>query len=178
MQTKRSATDIAWAAGLFEGEGCWNAYGHEGGTVRMQVRLGMTDRDVVERFAAIVGVGNVSVHDTPAHRAKGWKPLYTWCVYEAEKVREVIALLLPYMGERRRAKAEEVLRLGADIRSHNSKKTHCPAGHELAGDNLIEEPIRRAGREYTARRCRTCRRFQERERKRRDLDITPDRYRI
>lgn len=177
MQVERTDTAVAWAAGLFEGEGCMNAYAN-GTAVRMQVRLGMTDRDVVERFAAIVGVGNLSVHDPPAHRAKGWKPLYTWCVYEAEKVRVVIALLLPYMGERRRAKAEEVLRLGADIQSHNAKKTHCPAGHELSGDNLIEEPIQRAGRDYVARRCRTCRREQSRERARRRLVITPDRYRI
>jgi hypothetical protein len=79
---------VAWAAGLFEGEGCWNAYRRESGKIQMQARLGMTDRDVVERFAQIVGYGSIHVA----------KPLHTWCVYEAEKVREVIALFLPLHG--------------------------------------------------------------------------------
>lgn len=164
MQDQRTALDVAWAAGLFEGEGCWNAYVRDSGKIQMQARVGMTDRDVVERFAEIVGCGSVNVGKPGTGSIK---PVYTWCVYEAEKVREVIALFLPFMGERRRAKALSVLDAGADVRSHNAKKTHCPQGHPLEGDNLIEEPIVRAGRQYTARRCRTCRRKQSRERMRR-----------
>ena len=176
MHVERTAIEVAWAAGLFEGEGCWSYYQREyGAKVQPQVRLGMTDRDVVERFAAVIGCGAIG---KVKPGTGGHKPVYEWRVYEAEKVREIIALFMPYMGQRRRAKAEELLRRIADVRSHNAKKTQCPAGHELAGDNLIEEPIKRAGREYTARRCRTCRRAQSRERMRTQLAITPDRYRI
>lgn len=164
MQDQRTALDVAWAAGLFEGEGCWNAYVREGGKIQMQARLGMTDRDVVERFAQVVQCG--AIHERLS-REQHHKPMYEWYVYEAEKVRDLIALFLPFMGERRRAKALSVLDAGADVRSHNAKKTHCPQGHPLEGDNLIEEPIVRAGRQYTARRCRTCRRKQSRERMRR-----------
>lgn len=176
MQAQRNPLDVAWAAGLFEGEGCWNAYVRQSGKVQIQARLGMTDRDVVERFAAIVGMGNIYAAGAPqkAH----WKPTYTWCVYEAEKVRDLIALFMPYLGERRRAKAEEVLRLGADVQSHNAVKTHCPQGHLLEGDNLILEPIKRGENEYKARRCRECRRSQSRERARKRLAIAPDRYRV
>lgn len=182
MQDERNPLDVAWAAGLFEGEGCWNVY-TRGTRARMQIRLGMADRDVVERFAAIMGCGTVFVHDPAAHRAKGWKPLYTWAVYEAEGAREVIALLLPFMGERRRARALEVLEGGKHVRPHNQKKTHCPNGHALEGDNLILEPYTRANkagevREFVARRCKVCRREKERERARKRLGITPDRYRI
>jgi len=42
--------EIAWAAGLFEGEGTLNVYRRSSGKLQVQVRLGMTDRDVVERF--------------------------------------------------------------------------------------------------------------------------------
>lgn len=183
MHPDRTEAQVAWAAGLFEGEGCWNVYVHPGGKTRMQARLGMTDRDVVERFAAVVGCGSVYLNDCEANQRKGWKPLHTWAVYEAEKVREVIALLLPYMGARRTAKAREVLDAGAHIRPHNYRKTHCPNGHELVGDNLILEPYTRANkagevREFVARRCKTCRREKERERARRRLGITPDRYRV
>lgn len=43
----------------------------------------------------------------------------------------------------------------------NSLVTHCPAGHEYAGDNLVIAPTSTGG---TARRCRTCRREQARAR--------------
>lgn len=41
--------EIAWAAGLFEGEGCFNAYIRKSGKIQVQARLTMTDQDVVER---------------------------------------------------------------------------------------------------------------------------------
>jgi hypothetical protein len=145
----RTLEQVAWAAGLFEGEGCWNAYVREGGTVQMQARLGMTDRDVVERFAAVIGFG--AIHQAQPGTG-GWKPLHTWCVYEAEKVREVIALFMPYMGERRRAKAEEVLAAGANVQVANGERTHCPSGHPYEGDNLV---IEMRGTQ-PVRRCKTC----------------------
>ncbi len=174
-----TSLEIAWAAGLFEGEGCWNVYTRKSGKLQVQARLTMTDRDVVERFASIIGCGSTRASHTPSARARGDKPLTEWYVYEAERVREVIRLFLPYLGDRRRARAEEVLRLGADIQSHNNKKTHCPNGHELIGDNLILEPFTaKSGVSYFARRCRVCRTAQGRARIRKRLGITPDRYRI
>lgn len=167
--------DLAWAAGLFEGEGCVSAYVRRNGSVQMQIRLEMTDGDVVERFALIMGCGNVSIR--PPQR-EHWLPLHSWRVYEAEKVRDCIQRLLPFLGKRRTARAQEVLRLGADVRSHNTKKTHCPQGHPLSGDNLIEEPIKRGEKPYTARRCRKCRRQKERERARKRLGVKPENYRV
>jgi hypothetical protein len=163
MQQERTPEQVAWAAGLFEGEGCWSYYQREfGAKVQPQVRLGTTDLDVVERFAAIVGCGAIG-QVKPG--TGGHKPVYEWRIYEAEKVREVIALFLPHMGERRRAKALEVLERIADVRSHNDKKTHCPQGHPFEGENLIVEPYRRAGKVFEARRCRTCRERQAQERR-------------
>jgi hypothetical protein len=162
MQQERTPEQIAWAAGLFEGEGCWNAYKRTSGKIQVQARLGMTDKDIVERFAAIIGCG--AIHEGRPGTG-GHKRVYTWCVYEAEKVREIIALLLPQMGERRRAQAMTVLEVGAGVRSHNEKKTHCPQGHPLEGDNLVTEPYRRAGKIFEARRCRTCRQRQAQDRR-------------
>ncbi len=175
MHKERNPLEVAWAAGLFEGEGCVGIYPRPSGKVQIQIRLGMTDQDVVERFASIMGCGSIRKGQPGTG---GEKPIYEWCVYEAERVREIVELLRPHLGIRRLAKAEEVLRLGADIQSHNAKKTHCPAGHELVGDNLILEPIRRSGdRQYFARRCRECRTIQTRERMRRVKNISPDRFR-
>lgn len=66
---------IAWAAGLFEGEGTWNAYQVKPrGKIQMQARVGMTDRDVVERFAEVIGFGKVYVD---SNRPRKEKTLYT-----------------------------------------------------------------------------------------------------
>ena len=46
---------------------------------------------------------------------------------------------------------ENLLR-GNTIAAINAAKTHCPRGHELSGDNLIQSMLRRYGK----RSCRTC----------------------
>lgn len=159
MQRNRTAEQVAWAAGLFEGEGYMTGGRPPSRPNRVQVVVGlaMKDRDIVERFAAVAGCGSIS--ERPPAK-ENWSLIFDWRVSEAEKVRDVVSLLLPFMGERRRAKADEVLRLCAEIRPHNEKKTRCPAGHELAGSNLVLEPFTKNGVAYTARRCKACRRRQ------------------
>jgi hypothetical protein len=175
---ERNEVDVAWAAGLFEGEGCWSMYVRKSGKRQIHAAIGMTDQDVIERLASIIGFGTVRRSHSAVHVARGDKPLFIWGVYEAERIRELIALFLPYLCARRHAKALEVLDFGRDIRSHNSKATHCPQKHPLSGGNLQLEPFKHPnGKEYVARRCRKCRTEQSRARARQKLGITPDRYR-
>lgn len=154
-------TEIAWAAGLFEGEGCMFAYprGKRGsGAVAI---LDMSDADVVERFAEIVGRGNLHKPRIPEGQSK---PMYRWAVYEAAHVCEVIEMLMPYFGKRRWAKAQEVLAIAREIGLHKGKRTHCRNGHPYQGDNLVLERIVRSGQVYFARRCKCCRAEQTRSR--------------
>lgn len=149
---------IAWAAGLFEGEGCWNVYRPRGKT-QVQARLAMTDPDAVRRFAAVMGFGTVRAR---ASRRPHEKPLTEWYTQKRENVRTMIALFLPYLGERRRQRALEILALG-EVRPHG-ERTHCPQGHPYVGGNLrVETNVRGT----PIRRCVTCRRAQDRERMRR-----------
>lgn len=165
-----SEADVAWAAGLFEGEGCLNAYRRPSGKWSIQLRLGMTDRDVVEQFAAIVGCG--SVHRLRVSKAHAhWKPMYQWYVQSGTDVVRVIDLLLPRLGTRRSAKALEVREVAAQILPYGELRTHCRRGHPYEGDNLILEPS-------GVRRCRTCRTEQGRERMRRVRNIAPENYRV
>ena len=167
--------DIAWAAGLFEGEGCFNAYlrGEKHG---VQMRLGMTDGDVIAHFAAVVGRGKtrgpiMSTH--PNH-----KPIFEWYSTTAADVKDLIDILLPWLGARRRARALEVRAVAELIGLHKGKRTHCPKGHAYAGDNLLVEMVTRNGHTYAARRCRACRLPETRDRMRRTKGITPERFRI
>ena len=94
---------IAWAAGLFEGEGSIT-----NNRTRAKLNLAMTDKDVVEKFASIIGYGNVNPkknHKKPSH----WKDQWEWSVGKQSEVRRILSLLLPYLGNRRAYKALNIL---------------------------------------------------------------------
>ena len=91
--------DIAWAAGLIEGEGC----PHYNGSPRLS--LAMTDEDVVRRFAGLFG-GNVARRDRV--NPKATKPVFVW---SACGKRAIGAMLTLYslLGSRRRAKIRAII---------------------------------------------------------------------
>ncbi len=91
--------EIAWAAGLFEGEGCCCVRASR----NVQLQLGTTDEDVAKTFFRIVGVGTLNRYHAPSHRALGRKPTWMWrCGAKADIV-HVADLFLLYMHERRGA---------------------------------------------------------------------------
>lgn len=100
---------IEWAAGLFEGEGCI----YEGKQSKFphnpyyQLTVGMTDKDVVQKFCDVVGYGHVteSKTKTPDH----WKQVYTWRAAKTTEVRRILSAMLPYFGNRRAYKALNIL---------------------------------------------------------------------
>ena len=109
-------TDLerAWAAGLFEGEGsiCLKRTGNRKKTGERRTNcyprlsLSSTDRDVLDKFVIIMGVGTVMIKSTPTEKPH-WKPAWTWDV-TAASARHAIALMFTHLGTRRRTKALEV----------------------------------------------------------------------
>jgi hypothetical protein len=97
-------TQIAWAAGLFEGEGCMHKAKHRPNSYTME--LWMTDFDVVRRFADIIGVGTVSER---TRQQAHWKPILGWRLYKRADISKVLDVLLPYFGDRRAHKALDIL---------------------------------------------------------------------
>lgn len=144
MQVQRTPEEIAWAAGLFEGEGWW---GFRGKTSAEAV-IGTTDRDVAERFGDIVGLGSLTVE---RRTENGHKTLYRWSVSSAPGVKALIELFWPWLGERRQASAEAILERIAVCRGPNAQKTHCPHGHAYDEANTYLAPS-------GDRRCRACHR--------------------
>src|ERR1700734_1842410 len=100
--TDASPTDIAWAAGLFEGEGCLircsTTYG-------MRLLMNMTDLDVISKYADICG-GHVTGPYEPTNRY-GKKLMYRWTEARAAAVPLILSAFWPYLGSRRRAIAVE-----------------------------------------------------------------------
>lgn len=98
---------VAWAAGLFEGEGCISTYNNGQSAKRYwQLELRMTDEDIVRRLHEVLGVGSVY---GPYEQKASTKPFWQLNVRKQEEVRQVLELLYPYLGERRRARADEAL---------------------------------------------------------------------
>lgn len=100
-------TDFAWACGFFEGEGCIYA-GRKGprGSSRPSRRLCLnsTDRDVLERFHRIVGIGKIGkVHEVP-----GRKPIWQWYVYRRADIVALLDRMEPQLGARRLEQAAEL----------------------------------------------------------------------
>ena len=94
---------IEWAAGLFEGEGSVSKRKNQFGA---QMSLQMTDKDVVELFRNVVGVGNIyeCCVQKPHH-----KPSWKWQCGAKDDVRYVLGKFLPYLGQRRAYKALNIL---------------------------------------------------------------------
>lgn len=138
----RNGESLAWAAGLFEGEGCISFSGR----ACVHVSIGMTDQDVVDRFVSIVGGGyRYTTKDDFPH-----KKLYSWQVSSRQEVLRVIEKLLPYLGERRSRKAREAIERLNSNNGKPSERTHCVKGHEYNAENTYVYPGK------THRRCRTC----------------------
>jgi len=92
-------SDLAWAAGLFDGEGTVRCKGR----YRI-VALSMTDESCVRRFAEAVGAGTVSGPDIRPNR----KPMWLWWACSANAV-VVADVLLPYVDERNRQRLAELI---------------------------------------------------------------------
>lgn len=94
--------EIAWVAGLFEGEGNIG-WGRRGG---LTLRVQMTDEDVVRRLHATVVVGTVTgpYWDGDQRHKESWR----WAV-SGPGARELAERLLPFMGARRSARLQEGL---------------------------------------------------------------------
>ena len=97
-----------WAVGLFEGEGSLFK-DKRSNTWTLQLR--MTDRDVVQMFADVMGTGG-KVHDEsnqPRRIAAGRKACYRWTCSRKAEVTRIITKMLPLLGDRRAHKVLDCL---------------------------------------------------------------------
>ncbi len=94
--------NLAWGAGLFEGEGTITGRRDKHRkflTFRPHLALVMNDEDIVRRFHTLVNLGNVGKQGK----------MFRWQTNKFEYVQAVIAMLWPWLGERRKARAIEIL---------------------------------------------------------------------
>ena len=111
--------DIAWLAGILEGEGYFSierdTTGYHDVTV-IRIVLTMTDYDIVERSARIMGAPRVIHVKRPASYKETCKPQYRAKI-SGDRAIGVLREILPYMGQRRSARIKD------QIAAHESRST-------------------------------------------------------
>lgn len=138
--------DIAWLAGLLEGEGCFCIA--PSGSIGIQ--LSMTDGDVVKRAARLI---NTKRHG-PRVRTGNRKDIYFAAIYGIPAASWMMTLW-SLMGARRRQKINECLTKWRSQPVQNKDKSLCKNGHPLTGDNVFMV-TQKSGR--PGRRCAICHR--------------------
>jgi hypothetical protein len=129
--------ELAWAAGPFEGEGCITHKGHKGNPSRYPtLHLVSTDEDTVRRFhAAVDGLGAVS---KPYWAPMSTKPVWRWQVCKFEHAQAIVAFLWFGLGERRRARAIEVLSM-AEFRDATGVTRRLDGDEEQRVEQLLRD---------------------------------------
>lgn len=145
--------DVAWAAGLFEGEGTIS-YSRD-----QYPKLGieMTDYDVLCRFQSVVGgcLYGPYTRTTQNFLAKpksgAYKPIWSWKLNGVAEICKCLDAFYPYLGERRRATAHRVIDA-----YYQSDKPRIPARRNgkaifpcLISDPLNQRPKEGCGSNYS-----------------------------
>jgi hypothetical protein len=149
-----SITDIAWAAGLFEGEGSIHANSIKKRRYLM-LNLSSTDEDVVRKFAAVIGCGKV--YGPYYEKSKpGKKPRFSWHTKSKADGIQAASLLEPFLCERRLAKLQAVRAL---VEAQPAPKTGWGIGVSDERRKALSERMKRYWAEgrYDNRRPKTLR---------------------
>lgn len=115
--------EIAWAAGLFEGEGSFCAYKAKraaGFSFYPRAQLASTDHDVIKRFQEAVGLGKIrGPYDKNGSQGVRPKPIYFWTTNRAEEFVELVSMFWDLMCERRRDQIRDVHeKINSGVHSH------------------------------------------------------------
>jgi hypothetical protein len=111
---------LAWAAGIFDGEGCTNTHlrqGNPDGLLYPNIKMVVTqhhDPEIIERFAAALKLGHISrrIVGQPSRPT-----VYIWVVSGQELVQASVALLWPWLASPKRRQAQQALRSWHDQRA-------------------------------------------------------------
>lgn len=169
--------EIAWAAGLWDGEGCVSIMDHRTHEGYFILEASITQSspksvpEVLERFRSIVGAGRIyGPYDAGPER----QPIYRWKLVRTEGIKAVIAQLEGQIGPVKSMQAASRLAivlaqptLPRGDPAWGNRKTRCSRGHEYATARI--RPFRSRGVNTEAPRaskqCLTCVREDARERR-------------
>jgi len=175
----------AWAAGLFDGEGCSALLrhrthpGYKTGELSVTQSSRVGSPEVLRRFSVVVGAGYIS---GPYPQRNATMDVFRWKVAALVDVESVIAELWPWLGEVKRAQAQRVLdvlhaqpKLPRGNPEWGNRKTHCINGHEYATSRI--RPFVGRGKNEKRRdseQCLTCLRDYARKQRQKKRSVVDD----
>lgn len=138
-------SEMAWAAGLFEGEGSIEVNHPPRSRSGVRLHLNTTDLDVLEKFAAVVRCGSIREVTAPSIVRPHWKTCWSWRISTKDDCRRLLNAWLPYLGARRTARAQEALQLldakeaalhktcycGKPFRAAHAWQRYCSHEHQV-----------------------------------------------
>lgn len=103
--------ELKWAAGLFDGEGTIGVRknGNKSGYRRIGIGLGMTDHNVVRRFADAVQLGVLREQPYVQSKYPSAKPVWRWRADNFEEVQAVVAQLWSWLSGPKREQARRAI---------------------------------------------------------------------
>ena len=118
--------EVAWLSGLIEGEGYFSI------SKRGNVSLGvnMCDLDIIERLRDVTEAGYI--HERKVYSEKHSRS-WSWKVSAHSEVCEIARIIRPWMGQRRRARIDEIL--GARVPG-------APGRPRLVTQEMLEETVK------------------------------------
>ena len=120
-------SDLYWLAGLLEGEGYFTIVSNSGSP---SAQVSMTDRDVVERAAHLMG-SNINIRHYSSKNPK-WKDQYRAYLC-GNKAIEFMEMIHPLMGDRRKVQIDRVLKRAAQRPGGTrGEAVHCSKLNEVA----------------------------------------------
>lgn len=152
-----TSEDRAWAAGFFDGEGCFSLATRGN---RAVATISQNDREVLDRFRAVVGCGAIygpHMGNPLTHQ----HPFFSWRVGSRADFDRVVEALWPWLGSVKRRAALRVGALASPGGNAQSRKTHCPQGHPY--DEANTRWVAQRGGPRTSRQCRTCHRARQQQ---------------
>lgn len=84
--------ELAHAAGIFDGEGHTSCRLSQAGRVRLTLRVGQRHPELIERFAATIGFGNITTLDREG------RPYWVYSITRFEHVQAAGAMLWHWLG--------------------------------------------------------------------------------
>ena len=105
-------TDVAWIAGLLEGEGYFGIDNRSKDRYEISktppspfIKVSMVDEDIIQRLSKLLDKSYFS----PSRKTVTGKQVYTLHIGEKEKVLSILQQILPYMGVRRGERITECI---------------------------------------------------------------------
>lgn len=176
----------AWAAGLFDGEGCSALLRHRTHAGYFVPELSLTQSSkvgspaVLVRFLRIVQVGKIS---GPYQQRSATMAVYRWKASARDDALRVIGQLWPFLGTVKREQAQRLVdALAAQIElprgnpAWGNNKTSCVNGHEYATARIRPFVARKGGTEpRDSSGCLAClREYARRKREEKKRSATDD----